>query len=899
MILKFSIDYNTVWGEELHVVVTYIGRNGSRRSFDIPMKTEDGVHWTLDTVTIQARNHPIAYFQYIYKVEDGKGNVIRTEWCEVPRLYCLDTTKDYVMPDTWRDYPLQSHLMTKAYLATLFLPLEQSLVPIQVPLFRRTLLFKVLAPQLKKGQSVAVCGSHPALGNWNATHYLKMQCEGRQEWMLAVNVDGMMQLPLEYKFVVVDDNTHSVVQWEEGNNRTTGDFNVEEGQVLVLDGGILRVCESMWRVAGVSIPVFSLRSEHSYGVGDFGDLRRLVDWAVATGMRIIQLLPVNDTTMQHNWMDSSPYRAISAYALHPHFVDLESAGCLRTVERMTAFNRQRQELNAMSFSDYEAVEKVKNAYLHELYVEQGRNVCGSENFKNFVQSQKSWLLPYAAFCILRDIFHTARFADWGEYAKYDEQKIEAFCSDHADEVTYIYYVQFLLHIQLAAAVDYAHEHGVALMGDIPAGIGSDSVEAWTMPQYFHFDAHMGTPPDIYRHNGQNWEIPTFNWIALLDDDCSWWHSRLDYMSQYFDAVRFDHVLGFFRVWEIPKNAVYGQMGHFSPSLPLTSEEIESYGLHFRREMFTRPLVNDKVMERLFGIHAQYVRDHFMNSKGYGLYELKPEWDTQRKIHDYFIDRRDENSIWIRDGLYRVVANVLFVEDSRTPGMYHPRINAYDEPVYDALCDDDKEAYMRLYNNYFFQRHNMFWEQGAVKRLVSVLRHCKMLVCGDDLGMLPDCVEPVLDRLRILTTELQTCPKQKGYEFVHLGAFPYRSVATTSTHDMAPLRLWWEENHEAAQRFFAAMLQKEGRAPQHLSAYLAEEIVARHLYGPSMLCILPFQDWMSFCPELQGKNLVQERINVPSDAYNRWQYRMNVTIENLLGQVQINRKLKTMITRSKR
>lgn len=888
-----------MWGEELHVVVTYIGRDGSKRSFDLPMKTEDGSHWTLETVTIQARHHPIAYFQYIYKVEDSKGNVLRTEWDTVPRLYCLDTTKNYVLPDTWREYPLQSHLMTKAYLVSCHFPLSQQITPLSVPLFRRTLLFKVLAPQLEKDQSVAICGSHPAFGNWNTARYLKMQSEGGQEWILSVNVDGMLQQPLEYKYVIVDDCSHSVVKWEEGDNRTVETPSVEEGHVLVLDGGILRVCETMWKVAGVSIPVFSLRSEHSYGVGDFGDLRRLVDWAVATGIRMIQVLPVNDTTMQHSWMDSSPYRAISVYALHPHFVDLESVGRLHDVERMTSYCRQRQELNAMPYSDYEAVDRVKSSYLHDLYEEQGHIVLDSEDCQLFINSQKFWLQPYAAFCILRDIYHTARFTDWGDYAKYDEQKIATFCSNHAEEVSYVYYVQYILHKQLASASSYAHEQGVALMGDIPAGICRDSVDAWTNPEYFHFDSQMGTPPDNYRHDGQNWELPVYNWDTMMADGCQWWHARLSHFSKYFDAVRFDHILGFFRVWEIPNDAIYGQLGHFSPSLPLTSEEIESFGLHFRHEMFTQPLVNDRVIERLFGIHAQYVREHFMTSKGYGLYELKAEWDNQRKIHDYFQNKRDENSVWIRDGLYRVVANVLFVEDNRQSKMYHPRINAFQEPVFDALCDEDKEAYMRIYNHYFFRRHNMYWEQIALSRLPAVLQHCHLLVCGDDLGMLPDCVDPVLDRLRILTTELQTYSKQSGYEFVHLGAFPYRSLATTSTHDMAPLRLWWEENPETVQRFYVTMLQKEGRAPQHLPIYLAEEIIARHLYCPSMMCILPFQDWMSLSTEMQGKNVKQERINTPCDLYNRWQYRMNMTIEELLNQTQYNRKLKTMITRSKR
>ena len=143
------------------------------------------------------------------------------------------------------------------------------------------------------------------------------------------------------------------------------------------------------------------------------------------------------------------------------------------------------------------------------------------------------------------------------------------------------------------------------------------------------------------------------------------------------------------------------------------------------------------------------------------------------------------------------------------------------------------------------------------------------------------------------------PKQNGFEFSHLDGNPYRSVATISTHDMPPLRMWWEESPERTQRYYVSMLQKQGRAPEHLPAHVAEEIIARHLYCPSMLCMLSFQDWLAMDSELRAKNPREERINVPSDPYNRWKYRMHLNIEDLLAATKYNNKVKTMITRSKR
>ena len=887
MKLKFTINYGTQWGESLHVVITYLSLDGTVKTSNLLMQTDDGFYWELETAVIESRQHPIASFSYYYQVEDGEGTVLRREWTGVPRSYHFDSTKNYIMPDLWRDIPLQYHLYSSAYMTTVGLPRDEQAQTLRMPLYRKTVVFRVSAPQLLKGQSLALLGSHPALGDWNSARFLRMEYLGQADWMLSVNVDAIL-FPLEYKYVIIDDATNSLVAWEEGDNRTTEGLlgeqnNVPDGTVLVVYGESLRVKEQTWRAAGVVVPVFSLRSEQSYGVGDFGDLRRLVDWAVATGMKVIQTLPVNDTTTDGGWHDSYPYNIVSAFALHPHYMDLEALGPLKDKKKMTAYHRQRRELNALGYSDYEAVDRVKSAYIREVVEERGKQTLDSKEFKAWFEENKDWLEAYAKWVMRNEKL---------EIRNYD----------------YLYYIQFHLHLQLKAAADYARWKGVVLKGDIPIGVNRDSVETATHPELFNMDCQTGAPPDAFSQNGQNWGFPTYNWgmghqhSSFLISHSSlktWFHRRLKWMSQYFDAFRIDHVLGFFRIWEIPQDAVFGLLGHFSPALPLAVSEIEYFGLPFRKDFMTRPFINDRIIQRLFGIHAQYVRENYLIPRSYGLYDLRSEYDTQKKVQDHFAGRGDENSLWIRDGLYRLVSDVLFLEDPRQPEMYHPRINAYKEPVYDALTAEEKDAFMRLYNNYYYQRHNFFWGGEAIRRLTDILSSSRMLCCAEDLGMLPDCVAPVLDQLRILTLEIQSMPKQNGFEFTHLDGNPYRSVATFSTHDMSPLRLWWEESPERTQRYYVAMLQKQGHAPEHLPAHLAEEIIARHLYCPSMLCLMSLQDWLAMDSELRSKNPREERINVPSDAYNRWKYRMHLTIDDLLAATKYNNKVRTMIKRSKR
>ena len=322
MKLKFGINYGTQWGENLWVVITYKSLDGTAKSRRLMMTTADGWQWELETSVVESRQHPIASFSYYYQVEDGEENVLRREWTSVPRVYYFDSSKNYVMADLWREIPLQYHLYSHAYQTTEHLPTDEEVKALRVPLYRKTILFRVSAPQLRKGQALAIVGSHPALGSWNPARYLRMEYLGRYDWLLSVNVDAI-PLPIEYKYVIIDDATHALIAWEEGENRTTENLissehmGIPDGTVVVAYGEALRIKEQTWRAAGVVVPVFSLRSEHSYGVGDFGDLKLFVDWVAATGMKIIQLLPVNDTTNSHNWSDSYPYNIVSAFALHP------------------------------------------------------------------------------------------------------------------------------------------------------------------------------------------------------------------------------------------------------------------------------------------------------------------------------------------------------------------------------------------------------------------------------------------------------------------------------------------------------------------------------------------------------------------------------------------------------
>ena len=557
----------------------------------------------------------------------------------------------------------------------------------------------------------------------------------------------------------------------------------------------------------------------------------------------------------------------------------------------------REELNGLPQIDYERVNNAKTKYLQLLFKQEGKEVLATEDFKEFFKHTEHWLVPYAQYCYLRDKNGTCEFAKWKGHTQWNEADRASLSNPQNKafkDVAVFYYVQFVLDRQMRSAHDYARARGVILKGDIPIGVNRNGCDVWHEPEYFHLDSQAGAPPDGFSVNGQNWGFPTYNWERMIADGCQWWVRRFQNMQQYFDAYRIDHVLGFFRIWAIPTDCVHGLLGQFQPALAMSREEIKSYGLNFQEDLFTKPFIADWIVSRIFKEHAEEVKEKYLQHEHDDIFSLKPEYDTERKVEAAFEGKTTDKDIWLRDGLYALIENVLFVRDRQNPNMFHPRITAQLNFMYEALWQNDKDAFNRLYNDYYYRRNNDFWYREAMKKLPLLSQATRMLVCAEDLGMVPDCVQWVMNELRILSLELQSMPKDPTVEFGHLSRNPYRSVCTLSTHDMPTLRQWWDEDYDRTQKYYNTMLYRGGAAPHPLPGWLARDIVSRQLTSPSMLCVLSLQDWFAIDERIRLADANAERINIPSIPKHYWRYRMHMTIEQLIADKEYNDEVKDLI-----
>ena len=898
MILNFYIRFSTKYGQTLCVSGSTgtLGNNDTAQAIPLQYFNEDYWHGRIEISTTELNEQPVEY-RYLLVERDGSQVI---EWGNDRIIsHSKGQPNTIILIDSWNHAgQVENSFYTKAFREVLLKPGSGSSKHKKPKNYTHE--FKVKAPLLKEDEVLCIAGSGLSLGEWKTSAPSLLTLDGTWYTIKLNLVDEVF--PIAYKYGVYNTRLKTFLLFESGKNRTINSKSGKPALTIVHDG-FAQLPFQHWKGAGVAIPVFSLRSREGLGTGEFTDIKLLVDWAKLAGLKLIQLLPVNDTTATHTFLDSYPYAAISAFALHPLYLNLEKVAGAKNAAVLKPLAAEKITLNNCSEVDYVRVMEIKFDIAGKLFALQKNDFLNDTRYFEFFDLNRHWLVPYAVFCYLRDKYKTVDYNQWKTQGLFDEDEVQALASPgqkHYDQIALHYFIQYHLHRQLNDATAYAHRNGIIVKGDLPIGVYRYGCDAWMAPQLYNMNAQAGAPPDDFAIKGQNWGFPTYNWKKMQEDEFAWWRKRFEQMSAYFDAFRIDHILGFFRIWSIPLHAVEGIMGRFVPAIPIHIDEIRQLGISFQHQRYCQPYISPQVVWEKFGDSADAVIEEFLFWKE-GTYQLKPVVDTQRKVEVYFskLPASEKNNA-TRAGLFDLISNVVFFEEEGAQmQQYHFRINMDQTTSFRDLDEHSKHQLKQLYINYFFKRQDDFWKKEALNKLPGLKRSTDMLVCGEDLGMVPACVPEVMEQLGILSLEIQRMPKDSTAAFFHPADAPYLSVITPSTHDMSTIRGWWEEDPAKTQRFYNGILGHTGESPFYCEAYINKEIVIQHLYSPAMWSIFQLQDILGIDEKLRRDNPHNERINIPADPKHYWQYRMHIGLEDLINETIFNQELASFVVASGR
>ena len=618
---------------------------------------------------------------------------------------------------------------------------------------------------------------------------------------------------------------------------------------------------------GVVVPLFSLRSKESIGIGEFLDLIPFGQWAKKCGLDLIQLLPVNDTGEE-----SSPYSSRSAFALNPVYIRLQKIDGAAEILGEELIE-QNKKLGKEPRIPYINVVRYKRKALRIVFDKKKKDILMSEQFKKWIE-QNSWVHPYAIFCALKA---ENKEASWKEWAKKEKPK--------ESDVLFQKWMQWIAEEQFLAAVNELNKLGIRLKGDIPILINEDSADVWHYPQFFSLENRAGAPPDMFCYSGQNWAFPTYRWDILEKEDFAWWRARIQQAAKFYHAYRIDHVLGFFRIWVVPQQEYTGILGNFVPSVPIYMDELLRAGIPIETVRYlTNPNFGEEQLQNRFGFGTETAKQKYFEplQGSFGRYVLRNEYRCERAI----MSLEEEQSI--KDALLNVYWDRVFTPSS-TEEVLYPYWYWYNSSVLLTLPEHEINIIKNIIKNNEACQEDL-WKENGYKLLDVLAKESDMLVCAEDLGAVPNCVPGVLENLDILALRVERWSrnwKQNGQPYIPLAQYPKLSVCTTSNHDSSTLLgLWAEQDFD--RDFYWKHIGQGTCAPAVLDAGHVKLIIKNLFSSNSLLAILPLQDFMALSQKFIPQNPEIDRVNVPGTIGSQnWSWKMPCLLENLLEETELN------------
>ena len=684
----------------------------------------------------------------------------------------------------------------------------------------------------------------------------------------------------------------------------------------------------MERKTGVVLPLGALYSKECAAVGDFLALKPFADFCKEAGLSVIQLLPVNDTGTH-----SSPYSGLSAFALHPLYIRIESMPEFEEAKKnkafATAYRAFKKQYVYQNRFAYTAIAEEKIRLLHLLYsaiekrlfgkakptkenvnvVTAGAGQTEAQQFTAaldaFVQKNE-WVIPYAVFKNLKDDFSQSSWKEWPQEKKtMTKRDIEIRWANKALRTSHNFFVwcQMRAAEQFADAAEYVRAKGIALKGDIPILMNEDSADCWANPAYFDQKWRAGSPPDGENPLGQNWGFPTYNWESLSKDGYVWWQSRIKEAAKYYDAFRIDHILGFFRIWAVDERETNAFLGHANPCCTFSRKELNDLGFDNERiKWLSVPHIPTKDVEDITWNHEEahaILKKVGVQIGSEELWNFLPEICSDGDIYAKLFDADFTRDRAIKDVLAKKWRDRALLELKKDEFIAVWSYSA--STAWKTLNEKEKKSLEELFSATNKKQEDL-WKKSALSALTPIVQASGMQPCAEDLGVGLKSMPEVLSELDIFSLKVVRWTRDwfsQNQPYIPFSKYPELSVATTSVHDSSTLRQWWNEEKQSVNAYCETFFKTRKDAPNANAEFdvgVAEALLETSARCNSAWFINPLQDYLFLDAAYYLENPDDERVNVPGSVNEfNWTYRMPVLLEDLSKNTNIIEKIKRIST----
>lgn len=725
-----------------------------------------------------------------------------------------------------------------------------------------SLIFTAVCPWVKKNQTLAIVGSCPQLGLWTPDRSITLTDAEFPFWTASITVSRDC-FPFQYKYVIcdneiVEETEEPLYIWEEGENHeclgiTSNLVDLTFPSTVIITDWYVNPNKELFRGMGIHLPLFSLRTSENCGIGEYSDIRHLVDLCKSIGSSMIQLLPLNDTSSSCNADDpddKNPYHSISCFALHPIYINLLEILPNLPSDIFNEIQSKRYEYSQNDAVNYQQVYRFKLSILNRIFIRIKDEVVNDKEFIDFCDDNEDWLTPYSIFCLLRDENHSSEFWSWKDNSFVTPDTLQRLHKQRENETTFLKWIQFIADQQLRASKEYATSQRVILKTEIPFGIQRNSVDCWSNPRLFDINMYE-----------VNYGYAAYNWRAMKSTNFSWWKKRLARISAFYHSAQLNHIYGFFRSQLCHVDGVVSQ---YQPSTGISRQELESRGL-WDIDRYTKPYIRFHHLREKFNEDASTISKEFFVARNIDhnddYYDFKESFITIKTINQHLetlIPEKEKRSSYSQH-LLELLNNVILIQGLNNDSFHFRADLASDQPISSLkeLDNNQRQVILDLSNEY---KHKSFWINEAIPRLQILANSNNLLLFSEETEQDLQDFDHEIEAQSIIPLKVPRYSKELST------SFSYFSQCEPALPNTSTIRGWYEENKTITRSFCKDELgQNDNEIVEYCYTDTLVKIIDRYMKSPSMWCVFMLQDIVNTFDRLRREYPNEERIFISKQS----------------------------------